>query len=363
MGKYLNGYRRRRVDGSALRAARLERVGRRRQRLPGVQLPAQRERHARPLRRPPARLPHRRARAQGQSRSSTRGRRAASRSCSRSRRSRRTRPYTPAPRDAKRLPGAAGAARRRPSTRRTCATSRRGCAATRRSTPAQISAIDSAFRKRAQSVQAVDDMIGRIEATAAQRDGVADNTYIVFSSDNGYHMGEHRLTPGKLTAFDTDIRVPLIVDRPGRARGPRRRRDDREHRPLPDLRRARPGAPSPPTSTATASCRCCAASTRPTGATRRWSSTTGRTSGLQPSRMPAAGQRQPADVRGAALPHSCTSSTRTASASTTTSTDPYELTNIVREAVAGTRWTHCTAQLAGLENCAGAVVSEAAGLS
>jgi N-acetylglucosamine-6-sulfatase len=36
----------------------------------------------------------------------------------------------------------------------------------------------------------------------------------VFSSDNGYHMGEHALAPGKQTAFDTDIRVPLIVTGP-----------------------------------------------------------------------------------------------------------------------------------------------------
>src|SRR5919206_153228 len=44
-------------------------------------------------------------------------------------------------------------------------------------------------------------------------------TYLVFSSDNGYHMGEHRLTPGKQTAFDSDIRVPLIVVGPGVPRG------------------------------------------------------------------------------------------------------------------------------------------------
>ncbi|MGH3056187.1 MAG: sulfatase/phosphatase domain-containing protein, partial [Gaiellaceae bacterium] len=38
--------------------------------------------------------------------------------------------------------------------------------------------------------------------------------YIVFTSDNGYHMGDHRLMPGKMTAFETDIRVPLVVTGP-----------------------------------------------------------------------------------------------------------------------------------------------------
>jgi arylsulfatase A-like enzyme len=80
--------------------------------------------------------------------------------------------------------------------------------------PAQIGGIDHKFRRRAQAVQAVDRMIGRIESVLAAR-GLASNTYLVFSSDNGLHMGEHRLLPGKLTAFDTDIRVPLIVTGPG----------------------------------------------------------------------------------------------------------------------------------------------------
>jgi N-acetylglucosamine-6-sulfatase len=79
-------------------------------------------------------------------------------------------------------------------------------------------AIDRDFRKRAQSVLAVDRMIGDLQ-TAVAASGQADNTYFVFSSDNGYHMGEHRLMPGKMTAFDTDIRVPLVVTGPGVARG------------------------------------------------------------------------------------------------------------------------------------------------
>jgi arylsulfatase A-like enzyme len=57
-------------------------------------------------------------------------------------------------------------------------------------------------------------MIGRIRATL-RATGVARNTYLVFTSDNGFHLGQHRLMAGKRTAFDEDIRVPLIVAGPG----------------------------------------------------------------------------------------------------------------------------------------------------
>ena len=97
-------------------------------------------------------------------------------------------------------------------------------------------------------------MIGQIEAELAA-EGVARNTYIVFSSDNGLHMGEHRLRPGKLTAFDTDIRVPLIVTGPGVPAGRTVDADDREHRPVPELRAARRRARAARASTATASSR------------------------------------------------------------------------------------------------------------
>jgi N-acetylglucosamine-6-sulfatase len=74
--------------------------------------------------------------------------------------------------------------------------------------------IDTSFRKRVQAMQAVDRMIASIEHTLSTA-GVAGDTDIVFSSDNGYHMGEYRLNPGKMTAFDTDVNVPLIVSGPG----------------------------------------------------------------------------------------------------------------------------------------------------
>jgi arylsulfatase A-like enzyme len=73
--------------------------------------------------------------------------------------------------------------------------------------------IDQEFRKRAQSVVAVDKMIGDLQAAVASI-GQVQNTYFVFSSDNGYHMGEFRLMPGKMTAYDTDIHVPLVITGP-----------------------------------------------------------------------------------------------------------------------------------------------------
>ena len=70
------------------------------------------------------------------------------------------------------------------------------------------------YRKRVEADLAVDDLIGHLESELKAK-GLAQNTYLIFSSDNGYHMGEYRLLPGKQTAFDTDIHVPLVVSGPG----------------------------------------------------------------------------------------------------------------------------------------------------
>jgi len=81
-------------------------------------------------------------------------------------------------------------------------------------TPEAITSIDRDFRRRVRSVLAIDRMIGELQRQI-RAGGLASNTYFVFSSDNGYHMGEHRLWAGKETAFDTDIRVPLVITGPG----------------------------------------------------------------------------------------------------------------------------------------------------
>jgi arylsulfatase A-like enzyme len=81
-------------------------------------------------------------------------------------------------------------------------------------TPQQVAVIDESYRRRAQDVLSIDRLIGSIEA-ALRRSGADGHTVIVFSSDNGYHMGQYRLMPGKMTAFDTDVQVPLVVTGPG----------------------------------------------------------------------------------------------------------------------------------------------------
>jgi arylsulfatase A-like enzyme len=81
-------------------------------------------------------------------------------------------------------------------------------------TRARLTMLQHRHALRVRSVQALDELIGRIRTTL-RRQGIADKTYVVFSSDNGYHLGQHRLTTGKRTAFDHDVRVPLIVVGPG----------------------------------------------------------------------------------------------------------------------------------------------------
>jgi N-acetylglucosamine-6-sulfatase len=84
----------------------------------------------------------------------------------------------------------------------------------KRLTPAAIAVIDRLFERRVESVQAVDRMIGALERELAKL-GQAGNTVFVFNSDNGYHLGQYNLHGGKMTAFDTDVRVPLVVTGPG----------------------------------------------------------------------------------------------------------------------------------------------------
>jgi N-acetylglucosamine-6-sulfatase len=81
-------------------------------------------------------------------------------------------------------------------------------------TPQAATGADRLYRLRAQSLQAVDrgvaGLYDHLKAT-----GQLDNTYFVFTSDNGFHLGQHRLPSGKQTAYETDIHLPLLIRGPG----------------------------------------------------------------------------------------------------------------------------------------------------
>ena len=48
------------------------------------------------------------------------------------------------------------------------------------------------------------------------------DTYVVLTSDNGFHLGQNGLGRGKGTPYDTDVRVPLLITGPGVVPGVRR---------------------------------------------------------------------------------------------------------------------------------------------
>lgn len=73
---------------------------------------------------------------------------------------------------------------------------------------------DIGFRNRSASLLDLDDMIGSIMSTLARRK-LLKSTIVIFSSDNGYHLGEHTMPFGKGQAFETDIRLPMYVRGPG----------------------------------------------------------------------------------------------------------------------------------------------------
>jgi len=81
-------------------------------------------------------------------------------------------------------------------------------------TEQQIEQIDALYRKRLQSMLGVVDTVEEL-IRALRETGQLDNTYIFFSSDNGFHLGQHRLPAGKNTEFEEDLRVPMIVRGPG----------------------------------------------------------------------------------------------------------------------------------------------------
>ncbi|XP_052801996.1 N-acetylglucosamine-6-sulfatase-like [Mya arenaria] len=77
-----------------------------------------------------------------------------------------------------------------------------------------VASSDNIFRRRWRTLLSVDDMVEEVVQTL-ERQGALDNTYIFFSSDNGFHLGQFGLPVDKRQLYEFDIRVPLMVRGPG----------------------------------------------------------------------------------------------------------------------------------------------------
>ena len=87
---------------------------------------------------------------------------------------------------------------------------------------ARTAAIEENYRQELESLLAVDEgVVALVEALRVS--GELDNTLIVFTSDNGFFHGEHRVPYGKVMVYEPSIRVPLIMRGPGVPAGERRR--------------------------------------------------------------------------------------------------------------------------------------------
>lgn len=80
--------------------------------------------------------------------------------------------------------------------------------------------IDVHFRNRWRAIAGVDDMVALVVAHLTKRQ-VIDNTFVLFSSDHGYKLGEWRIGCSKQHPYESDVHIPFFARGPGIAPGTR----------------------------------------------------------------------------------------------------------------------------------------------
>ncbi len=79
---------------------------------------------------------------------------------------------------------------------------------------ADFAAVQENYSQEMESLLDVDEAVGQLLGTLA-RTGELDNTLVIFTSDNGFMHGEHRIRAAKVFPYEPSIRVPLLMRGPG----------------------------------------------------------------------------------------------------------------------------------------------------
>ena len=81
-------------------------------------------------------------------------------------------------------------------------------------TAQKIAYTDLLHRKRLLTLLPVDNAVERV-VHMLQDMRLENNTYVIFTSDHGYHLGQYRLLKGKSMPYEMDIKVPFYIRGPG----------------------------------------------------------------------------------------------------------------------------------------------------
>jgi hypothetical protein len=74
--------------------------------------------------------------------------------------------------------------------------------------------INSERRRRIEQLLSVDEGVRQV-ILELENEGILDDTYVIFASDNGYFRGEHRIAGGKFLPYEPAAGVPLMIRGPG----------------------------------------------------------------------------------------------------------------------------------------------------
>ena len=77
-----------------------------------------------------------------------------------------------------------------------------------------VDQLDDMYRRRIRCVAGLDEMVGQL-IDALDDYGILENTHVIYTSDNGYHIGQHRMGPGKKQGWETDVNIPMLWRGPG----------------------------------------------------------------------------------------------------------------------------------------------------